>query len=78
MSTRRAFMQSLAVPFLAKPLLSEFSPSTSPEGSILRIAQMGLGSYAERVGNALKESKRAQITGLISGTPEKLRTYGAK
>ncbi len=78
MSTRRTFMQSLAMPFLAKPLLTNTSYNLQAEEKVLRIAQMGLGSYAERVGNAVKECKRTKITGLISGTPEKLLKFGAK
>lgn len=78
MSTRRTFMQSLAMPFLAKPLLTNTSYNLQAEEKVLRIAQMGLGSYAERVGNAVKECMRTKITGLISGTPEKLLKFGAK
>lgn len=80
MSSRRKFIQSLATPFLVKPLLdvSNTTISVLNEGPILRVAQMGLGSYAERVGTAMKDCKRAKITGLISGTPEKLQKYGAK
>lgn len=78
MSTRRTFIQSLAVPFLAKPFISDLSYQVHADAAVLRIAQMGLGSYAERVGNAMKDCKRAKITGLISGTPAKLQQFGEK
>ena len=78
MSSRRNFIQSMAVPFLVKPFLSNESTFSIADGPVLRVAQMGLGSYAERVGAAMKDCKRAKITGLISGTPEKLQKYGEK
>lgn len=78
MSSRRSFMQTMAVPFLVKPFLStELKPAIA-EGPVLRVAQMGLGSYAERVGTAMKDCTRAKITGLISGTPDKLKKYGER
>jgi predicted dehydrogenase len=77
MSTRRAFIQSLAVPFIAKPFLADQTNLSIADGPTLRIAQMGLGSYAERVGKAMMDCKRAKITGLISGTPEKLQKFGS-
>ncbi|KKN30445.1 hypothetical protein LCGC14_0833920 [marine sediment metagenome] len=39
---------------------------------------MGLGSYAGRVADAMQDCKRAKITGLISGTPSKLKEWGDK
>ncbi len=77
MSSRRSFLQSLAVPFLVKPILTDQSTFSISEGPVLGVAQMGLGSYAERVGKAMMDCKRAKITGLISGTPEKLHKYGS-
>ncbi|RVU25577.1 Gfo/Idh/MocA family oxidoreductase [Sandaracinomonas limnophila] len=78
MSTRRTFIQSLALPLLANSFKPLKAKPEIAEGSILRFAQMGLGSYAERVGNAVKESTRAKITGLISGSPEKLSKFASK
>lgn len=78
MSTRRTFIQSLAFPLIASSIKPQYIKPEIADGSILRFAQMGLGSYAERVGNAVKESMRAKITGLISGSPEKLSKFGSK
>ena len=44
----------------------------------MRVALIGLGSYANRVAEAMKDSKRAVITGLVSGTPSKLVSWRAK
>lgn len=54
------------------------SQLSSHQGPILRVALMGLGGYAERVAEAMRDCKRAKVTGLISGTPSKLQEWGAK
>ncbi len=77
MKTRREFVQTLAVPFIGYPLLKN-SKFTYPEEKVLRVALLGLGSYAERVANAMQDCKRARITGLISGTPSKLESWSSK
>ncbi|HEY8398000.1 MAG TPA: Gfo/Idh/MocA family oxidoreductase [Flavihumibacter sp.] len=52
---------------------------TTPfQGRVLRVALMGLGGYASRVAEAMQSCKRARITGLISGTPEKLAQWQKK
>jgi len=50
-------------------------PSGQAAGPPLRIALMGLGSYASRVAEAIKDSPRVQLTGLISGTPAKRASW---
>lgn len=39
---------------------------------------MGLGSYGTRVAEAMLSCKRAKLTGVISGTPSKIKTWQAK
>ena len=39
---------------------------------------MGLGSYATRVAEAMKECKKAKLVGVISGTPSKLAAWQAR
>jgi predicted dehydrogenase len=39
---------------------------------------MGLGSYGTRVAEAMKESKRARLVGVISGTPSKVTDWQSK
>ena len=81
MTNRRQFISKLTAPFLAMPVLSELTlPScASPyEGPVLKVALMGLGGYASRVADAMQACKKARITGLISGTPEKLKSWQQK
>jgi predicted dehydrogenase len=81
MTNRRQFISKLTAPFLAMPVLSElaFPSCASPyEGPVLKVALMGLGGYATRVAEAMQACKKAKITGLISGTPEKLKSWQEK
>jgi predicted dehydrogenase len=45
---------------------------------MLRVAIMGLGSYANRVAEAMVACKRAKLVGVISGTPAKIVTWRTK
>lgn len=81
MTNRRQFISKLTAPFLAMPVLSElaFPSCANPyEGPVLKVALMGLGGYASRVADAMQACKKARITGLISGTPEKLKSWQQK
>ena len=78
MTTRRSFLQTLSAPIWALPLASTLSEQNLPEGKVLRDALLGLGSYASRVAEAMKDSKRAVVAGLVSGTPSKLVSWRAK
>lgn len=88
MNTRRAFLQKIAFSGLSLPLSSlAASPwvgslagcgATTQDGPVLRVALMGLGSYANRVAEAMKDCKRAKLVGLISGTPGKLQEWRKK
>jgi predicted dehydrogenase len=85
MNTRRDFLQKLTASAILIPLLANRNKNLRPfnkelhyEGQPLRVALLGLGSYAERVAEAMRQCKRAKITGLISGTPSKLKTWGEK
>lgn len=82
MSSRRDFLQHLAVA-AAVPLagrLPDPGPfSRSPaDGPVLKVAIMGLGSYATRVAAAMQSCRRARLTGLISGTPAKIRDWKSR
>jgi predicted dehydrogenase len=86
MRTRREFIQHLTVgagilPFaMSTDAFGMSSPSVYipqvQDGPVLKVALMGLGSYADRVAKAMQDCKRAKITGLISGTPSKLQSWG--
>jgi predicted dehydrogenase len=83
MQSRRNFLQKVSVtaiglPFLACENSGSFLSLGAKEGPVLRVALMGLGSYANRVAEAMKDCKRAKVTGLISGTPQKLKDWSQK
>jgi predicted dehydrogenase len=83
---RRDFLQKLAATAAAVPFLSpsmalaeaDRASTGSKQGKTLRVALMGLGSYAARVAESMQSCKRAKVTGLISGTPSKLQEWGTK
>lgn len=84
MQSRRHFLQNLTVTAIGLPFLhagtSPFnSIFTAPaDGAVLRVALMGLGSYANRVANAMKDCKRAKVAGVISGTPQKIKDWQSR
>jgi predicted dehydrogenase len=78
MTTRRSFLQTLSAPVWALPFVSSIAASEHQDGKVLRVALIGLGSYASRVAEAMKDSKRAVVAGLVSGTPSKLVSWRAK
>lgn len=85
MKSRRDFLQKITASAFAAPLIpNNFSGkmdafSNHPyQGRVLRVAIMGLGSYGTRVAEAMQSSKRAKITGVISGTPLKVKSWQKK
>jgi predicted dehydrogenase len=83
---RRNFLHKLVAAAAVVPMLSstrafaqaDRARTGSQQGATLLVALMGLGSYAERVAEAMQSCKRAKVTGLISGTPSKLQEWGTK
>jgi predicted dehydrogenase len=85
MQNRRDFLQLLPLSIGMLSLLSKHSAKelpqikeSLPDGPPLRIAFLGLGSYAQRVAEAIKDSSKVKITGLISGTPSKIEVWKNK
>jgi predicted dehydrogenase len=85
MNSRRDFLQKITFSAMAWPLMAcgesmtaERPHSLVAEGPALRVAIMGLGSYANRVAEAMQACKRARITGVISGTPSKIKDWQGK
>ncbi|MCR9017033.1 Gfo/Idh/MocA family protein [Aquiflexum gelatinilyticum] len=86
MKSRRDFLQKLTVGAGILPFAFSFTPNENPmnifddvqDGPILRVAIMGLGSYGNRVAEAMMDCKRAKITGVISGTPSKIKEWQSK
>ena len=83
MGNRRDFLGKLTVSAISVPLM--YSPASvwahcaAPyEGPVLNVAIMGLGSYGNRVAEAMTACKRAKLVGLISGTPSKVVDWRAK
>ncbi|MBN8576725.1 MAG: Gfo/Idh/MocA family oxidoreductase [Cytophagales bacterium] len=79
MKSRRQFLQHFSAA-LALPALAGWTnkPEASLQGPVLKVAIMGLGSYGTRVADALVGCKRAKLTGVISGTPSKIKTWQSK
>ena len=84
MHSRRHFLQQLTASVIAMHLpglgcAEKRLPETPPyNGPVLRVAIMGLGSYANRVAEAMQTCRMAKVTGVISGTPDKIKTWQAK
>lgn len=85
MNSRRNFLQKLTLSAVTLPVISGFLTNGSDtvfenpyEGKILRVAIMGLGSYATRVAEAMESCKKAKLVGIISGTPSKFDPWQRK
>lgn len=83
-TSRRDFLQKLSGAAAAVPVLSGFQTLAEHgtnkvyQGPVLRVALMGLGGYASMVAKGLEGCKKAKLTGLISGTPSKIKDWSAK
>lgn len=81
MKTRREFLQKVTASSIVLPLLykqSHASVSSPKEDNPLRVAIMGLGSYGNRVADAMRSCTKAKLTGVISGTPAKIKEWQTK
>ena len=85
MNSRRDFLQKITASAFGIPLISSVSVKGAPllnnepyQGPVLKVAIMGLGSYANRVAEAMQSCKMAKVTGVISGTPAKIKDWQAK
>lgn len=79
MYSRRNFLQTLSVSAVSLPFIniskSPFRQNINDIGKVLNVAIMGLGSYANRVADAMLTCKRAKLVGVISGTPSKITDW---
>jgi len=86
MTSRRDFLQKITLTAAVLPFLSlnkstetEVTKSKKlPGDKVLRVAIMGLGSYGNRVAEAMLSCTRAKLTGVISGTPSKIKDWQSK
>ena len=74
MNSRRDFLKKMTAASVVLPLIPETNILNKQpyEGKKLRVALVGLGSYATRVANAMKTCEKAVLVGAVSGTPSKL------
>ncbi len=82
MNSRRIFLKKISAAVtlpLAPALANAYIPSPVLwQGPVLKVAIMGLGSYGTRVAEAMLTSTKAKLTGVISGTPSKVKAWQAK
>lgn len=83
MHSRRHFLRQLSASSLSLPFLGQLQPDypvypSLPPDKQLRVVMMGLGSYAERVADAMKSCKMAKLVGGITGTPAKVNAWAKK
>lgn len=84
MSTRRTFLHHLGLgaglSALTPTLVSADFYQTPPPPSVrkLRVALMGLGSYANRVAAAMKSCQAAELAGIVTGSPDKIPIWKSK
>ncbi len=82
MDSRRDFLQKItgSVIALNLPRYSNAKDifNNSYNGPVLRVAIMGLGSYATRVADAMQTCTKAKLVGVISGTPSKITAWQSK
>jgi predicted dehydrogenase len=82
MKSRRTFLKKTLAGALISPLAASMKPepilTSMKEERALRVAIMGLGSYGTRVAEAMPSCKAARLTGLISGTPSKVKAWREK
>ncbi len=76
-------MHKVTVSTVGLPLMYHASPlwampPKTTRGPVLRVAIMGLGSYGTRVAEAMQQSTRAKLVGVISGTPSKVADWQKK
>src|SRR5690242_17994523 len=86
MTSRRDFLQKITLSTAVLPFL-RFNKETETiatktknfnDEQVLRVAIMGLGSYGNRVAEAMQSCKRAKVTGVISGTPSKIKDWQSR
>ncbi len=83
MYSRRKFLHQVSASALMMsglPIPNGFAKmlSTSSDAPVLRVALLGLGSYAIRVADAMQGCSKAKLVGAISGTPQKLKDWQTK
>ena len=82
-SSRRKFIYNLSLAAGGLTFMSPFAncqtPNQNNKGKKLGVALVGLGSYSGgQLAPALQQTKNCYLAGLVTGTPEKEKTWGEK
>lgn len=79
--SRRSFLQkfgigagALTLPFISQAKIL----SSGYTGKKLRVALIGLGTYANLMAEGLRESQYCELAGIVTGTPEKAKKWKEK
>ena len=79
-NTRRDFLKTISLAGAILPLADQFPfPIPAPTERKLRVALIGLGSYAtHQLAPGLLKSKNCELAGIVTGSPEKAATWKEK
>jgi predicted dehydrogenase len=79
-NTRRDFLKKISIAGAVLPLSSaNFTPYPNLTDTKLRVALVGLGSYAtNQLAPGILKSKNCVLTGIVTGSPEKAAAWKAK
>ncbi len=75
MKTRRDFLKEISASAIFLPLAGKLHKDPAQP---IRVAFCGLGSYASRCAEAIKDSTNIKIAGVITGTPSKIKDWSEK
>jgi predicted dehydrogenase len=80
MDSRRDFLKKMTAASMVLPLLpsNHINKNLNAETKQLRVAMVGLGSYANRVADAVKNSEKVKIVGGVTGTSSKIADWQTK
>lgn len=81
MNSRRDFLRKVGGSSLVLTMVSvdtEAQAAILPADKQLRVALVGLGSYADRVATAMKDCKMAKLVAGVTGTPAKVEKWANK
>ena len=75
MQSRKNFLKNLSILSAAVAFQPGACVNGQSNNKVLNVALMGLGGYANRVADAMKDCKKAKLVGVISGTPSKIKDW---
>ncbi|MCP9754026.1 gfo/Idh/MocA family oxidoreductase [Lacihabitans sp. CCS-44] len=73
---RRSFIKGITASSALIPSLSFANSPSKYEGKKIKVALVGLGRYAEYMASQMKDCQYCEVAGLVSGSPEKLESWG--